>query len=57
MKHLSQHEEGEVAQSRAGRGQQHSLHQQQLTMRRAQLVHMVEHPPYSVRLQLHILSE
>lgn len=57
MKHLSQHEEGEVAQGRAGRGQQHCLHQQQLTMRRAQLVHMVEHPPYSVRLQLHILSE
>lgn len=57
MKGLSQQEEGEVAQGRAGRGQQDGLHQQQLTMRLAQLVHVVEHSPYSTRLQLHLLSE
>lgn len=57
MKHLRQHEEGEVAQGRVGRGQQYCLHQQQLKMRLAQLVHVVEHSPYSIRLQLHLLSE
>lgn len=57
MEHLSQHEEGEVTQGRMGRRLQDCLHQQQLKMTLSQLVHMVEHSPCSVRLQLHLLSE
>lgn len=57
MEQLSLHEEGEVTQGRMGKRLQDYLHQQQLKMTLAQLVHMVEHSPCSIRLQLHLLSQ
>lgn len=57
MEHLSQHEEGEVTQGRMGKRLQDCLQQQQLKMTLAQLVHIVEHAPCSISLQLHLLSE
>lgn len=57
MEQLSRHEEGEVTQGRMGKRWQDYLHQQQLKMTLAQLVHMVEHSTCSIRLQLHLLSQ
>lgn len=56
MEHLSLHEEGEVTQGRMGKSLQDCLQPQRLKMTLAQLVHMVEHSPCSMRLQLHPLS-
>lgn len=46
MEHPSQHGEREVTQGRMWKRLQDSLHQQQLKMTLAQLVHMVEHSLY-----------